>query len=384
MQNWLFIIDHLKGGGAEKITIDLIGVLKKYANIKLLLLDGSDAEMTDAHIETLTLDIHPDFFAAGLWHKRSFVLCERDLARLNHLVQEARPDKIIVGFWYGYYITPYLPKNIYIYLWFHGQAFNLKRRPRPNVFRRYKENRRLKREVAAFRAICEHKNLIFVNDDIKQEAAAVLKNALCYTVPNGVNEQAVLSLAAQKITDLCDDNLHAKRWDCVFVGRLNIEKQVDHAITAFAKSGLTGKMAIVGAGSLLDELMQLCVQLSVADRVEFLGWQKNPYPFIAKSRCLILSSKEEGCPLVVVEALMLDVPVAAYDINAGVRGQLAGAPLDRGLAVPQDVDDLAVKIADLVQNPYVVPKATKKALGIEKMARDFAAVLMDSATNATH
>ena len=54
----------------------------------------------------------------------------------------------------------------------------------------------------------------------------------------------------------------------------------------------------------------------VADRVLFKGFQKNPLPWIKGARMLVLSSDSEGFGNVVVEALLLDTPVASTRCRA--------------------------------------------------------------------
>jgi glycosyltransferase involved in cell wall biosynthesis len=66
-----------------------------------------------------------------------------------------------------------------------------------------------------------------------------------------------------------------------------------------------------------QRLRQLAQQLQVADRVLFKGFQKNPLPWIKHARMLVLSSDSEGFGNVVVEALLLDTPVASTRCPGG-------------------------------------------------------------------
>lgn len=66
-----------------------------------------------------------------------------------------------------------------------------------------------------------------------------------------------------------DESSIIKKWDAIFVGRLSEEKQPNVAIKAFAESGLTGRMAIVGDGPLLGELIQLVQALELSERIDF-------------------------------------------------------------------------------------------------------------------
>ena len=217
-----------------------------------------------------------------------------------------------------------------------------------------------------FKQKLDGKNLIVVNDDLRLRYQGSIPNANIAVLPNGINATKII----EQLSNLPHHSKN-KQWDCVFVGRLSAEKQPEHAIEAFAKSGITGRMAIVGNGRLEDNLIKLCHTLGVADRVDFLGWQTNPYLFIKQSKCLILSSNTEGSPLVIAESLLLDVPVVAYDINGGIRQQLYYDSLKRGLVENQNLDMLAKTLSNVVKNPYIISDEDKQRLSMQKMAESF-------------
>lgn len=368
MKKILFILDHLKGGGAERITLELAEQLyHRGFNVYFLILDQHDVKMpVSFDVPVYYANINPKFFRAGMWRKRDYKLTNDECLTINRIINEVSPDKIIVGYWYGYFVAPALPKTIESIFWFHGQAFDLKRRVTKNLFRWYKEARRFYFEKKGFLNIVKEHKLIFVNDDLRKECLPFIDDKLLFTLPNGVNISKIQSLAG---------NQKEKKWDCIFVGRLSPEKQSEHAIQAFANSGLSGRMAIVGDGQMKEELIELCKQLNIFDRVDFLGWQENPYPFIQQSRALILSSKTEGSPLVILESLSLNTPVVAYHINSGISSQLNHNDLVQGLVNNQDLDDLTRKLSQIVKQPYTITDDDKKQLSIEMMTNRFIEII---------
>ena len=81
-------------------------------------------------------------------------------------------------------------------------------------------------------------------------------------------------------------------------------------------------------------------QLRLGDNVQFKGYQANPYAYIAKAKALVMSSRWEGLPTVLVEAAYLNTPMIAFDCNYGPgelsQGGQFGKLLDQG-----DVQGLA-------------------------------------------
>lgn len=78
--------------------------------------------------------------------------------------------------------------------------------------------------------------------------------------------------------------------------------------------------------------------------VEFLGITDNPYPHLRRFDLLVLPSRDDPFPLVVLEAMLLGTPVVAFDVGA-VREQIG----DAGVMVPaEDTGALAEAVSRLV------------------------------------
>jgi len=95
------------------------------------------------------------------------------------------------------------------------------------------------------------------------------------------------------------------------------------------------KLVILGEGELKDYLVKLSEELGlktyVWDRdklsesfdVYFLGFQKNPFKFIARSKLFVFPSLWEGFPNALVEAMACSVCVVSSDCRSGPREILA-------------------------------------------------------------
>ena len=123
----------------------------------------------------------------------------------------------------------------------------------------------------------------------------------------------------------------------VWCGRFSHEKNVEgllHVWARFSANKPRNQLVLIGDGPEQPEMRALAssLGLSVADdpgdtraQLVFVGKQDEPAAFMAGGHALVLSSRVEGLPMVVLEALALGLPVLAADCPAGgVRTALIG------------------------------------------------------------
>lgn len=77
------------------------------------------------------------------------------------------------------------------------------------------------------------------------------------------------------------------------------------------EDGCSFCIQILGQGEREQELRRLACRLGVEAQIKFLGFQKNPYPYLHESDIFVSISHSEGLSLVICEALILGVPVVA-------------------------------------------------------------------------
>lgn len=103
------------------------------------------------------------------------------------------------------------------------------------------------------------------------------------------------------------------------VGRLHHVKGFDLLLEAIAKIGGSAlHFHILGDGEEEDNLKQQSLRLGIQERISFHGFQDNPYHYMATADALILTSRYEGLPNVVLEAMALGCPVVAFESPGGV------------------------------------------------------------------
>ncbi|NBC11856.1 MAG: glycosyltransferase, partial [Gammaproteobacteria bacterium] len=136
------------------------------------------------------------------------------------------------------------------------------------------------------------------------------------------------------------------------VGELSRRKDFMTLLRGFAqlRAQRCCRLMILGEGSERDALLAEATALGVADDVTLPGFVPRPYAEIAHADLFALSSRWEGMPLVLVEALALGTAVVATDCPSGPRELLADG--DQGRLVPVgDAAALAAAMAAALAAP---------------------------------
>lgn len=137
------------------------------------------------------------------------------------------------------------------------------------------------------------------------------------------------------------------------VGRLNPQKGFDTLISAFAKlkARLPARLVIFGEGNERAALEQQAAELGLTeDEFQMPGFTQNPFALFARADLFVLSSRWEGFPNVLVEAMACGAPVVATDCPSGPREIFEPGTLDR-LVTVDDVDGLAGEMHRVLTNP---------------------------------
>lgn len=120
----------------------------------------------------------------------------------------------------------------------------------------------------------------------------------------------------------------------VACGRLTAQKAFHDAIDALAqvRRSLPAHLWIIGRGELREALEQRAAAAGVSDAVRFLGFQANPFKYMAAADLFVLSSEFEGFGNVIVEAMACGTPVVATDCPHGPGEIISDG--ENGLLVP--------------------------------------------------
>ncbi len=107
----------------------------------------------------------------------------------------------------------------------------------------------------------------------------------------------------------------------VAVGRLqNNIKQFDRLIETYKASNLAAKgieLLILGDGDDKESLQNLIEKLKLESDVKLMGFVENVSEYVKNAKYLVLSSRVEGFPMVLIEALVQQTPVISFDCKSG-------------------------------------------------------------------
>jgi len=126
----------------------------------------------------------------------------------------------------------------------------------------------------------------------------------------------------------------------ISVGTVFPQKGFDRLIKAHKRlleEGLKHKILIIGDGYDFKNIKSLKSKLEVDETVEMVGFKDNPHPYCKKADFYILSSRYEGFPTVLFEALILKMKIIATDVS-GVREMLEEGKL--GLVIENSEESI--------------------------------------------
>ncbi|MGH1518926.1 glycosyltransferase [Chryseobacterium sp. JK1] len=115
----------------------------------------------------------------------------------------------------------------------------------------------------------------------------------------------------------------------VTVGTVYPQKGYDRLLDVHKKlidEGLQHNLIIIGDGYDFNKTLDQLHSLGLQGTAKMLGFSSNPYPYMKKADFYIMSSRHEGFPTIIAEALILNKPISATDIS-GIRDLLQDGKL---------------------------------------------------------
>ena len=177
-------------------------------------------------------------------------------------------------------------------------------------------------------------------------------------IHNGVNLENAIKLSKEN----CDFNFGTIP-TFICLGRFDKNKNfslVIDSVSALKKRGIECQLILLGEGEKEVELKKQVKTLELSERVFFLGYQTNPYSYIARSKVLCISSYSEGFPTVALEAMALGIPFVTTPVS-GASEELSDNE-KCGLVSDRNAEEYADKLQKLLTDSELYEQMSKNCL----------------------
>ncbi|RNA60789.1 glycosyltransferase [Chryseobacterium nematophagum] len=173
--------------------------------------------------------------------------------------------------------------------------------------------------------------ILVISNKLEEEMMKLTKNdsqrKKLIKIYNPIDKNDTLNKANEPIHDMPFENSHLPTF--VSIGTVYPQKGYDRLLNIHKKlldEGLPHNLIIIGDGYDFDNIQALLDKLNLQETVKMLGYRSNPYPYLKKSDFYIMSSRHEGFPTIIAEALILNKPISATDIS-GIKDLLQDGKL---------------------------------------------------------
>lgn len=135
----------------------------------------------------------------------------------------------------------------------------------------------------------------------------------------------------------------------LMVGEFNKNKCQSESVQALSRlNDPTIHIVFAGEGSTMSSVRKLAKDLGITDRIHFLGYRTDIPRLLRGSLALLLTSRREGLPRCILEAMSLEVPVIATDIRGSNELLADGAGI---LYQVGNIESLRKAMDYIINNP---------------------------------
>ena len=179
-------------------------------------------------------------------------------------------------------------------------------------------------------------------------------------IPNAV------ALTTHTVKMLPDED--TSKLSIVAMGRFSREKGFDILLRAFVKLKdiyPNWTLTIAGDGPLHTQIESLRDELGLEGRIHLPGLVKNPHQILKQADLFVLSSRWEGWPYVLLEAMSCGLPVISTDCRTGPSEMIRDG-VDGVLVPPEDVEALAAAMDRLMSDESKRERLGSRALDVNE------------------
>lgn len=346
MKKILFLIHDLGQGGAEKVLVNLVNNLdsSKFDITVMSLFGGGVNEQflkPEIHYLTVFKQMIPgnSKLMKLLSPKQLHRLFIKDKYDIEVSYLEGPCARIISGC-----DNPCTQ----IISWVHGEQHT--RGAASSSFRN---------EAEAERCYSRFNRHVFVADTVKQDFLSLFPQSNpCDVLYNTIESDFILKKSIELAQEILDDG--AVR--LVSTGTLKEVKGFDRLlriVQRLKQDGYNIHLYLLGRGPLKEELENFVAKTGLNDQVSFLGYQTNPYKYVAKCDVFVCSSHREGFSTAATEALIVGTPVVTTLVS-GMK-EMLGENNEYGIVTENSEEALYEGIKTLLDNPELLAHYEKQA-----------------------
>ncbi len=344
MKKLLFLIHDLGQGGAEKVLVNLVNNMDpKQFDITVMVLFGGG--------------VNESFLAPHI----RFVVCRKKMFRGNsHVMKLFSPKQLHKKYIKDTYdvelsylegpcariISGCQSPNTKLISWIHAEQHTMK--ALSAAFRSEKEARKCYDRFD--RTVC-------VSQGVREYFCRILDfQKPCEVLYNTVESDKILQNAAEPWQ--CED----KKIRLIAVGSLKPVKGYDRLLRIIRRLRAEHydiHLYILGIGPLQKELERSIDAEALTDTVTLLGYDTNPYKYVAKCDLFLCASHAEGFSTAVTEALIVGTPVCTVDVS-GMK-ELLGNQNEWGIVTDNDETALYQGVKRLLDDPALLHHYKKQA-----------------------
>ena len=331
----LFLIHDLGQGGAEKVLVNLVN------NINRNEFDISVTVLFGGGINEQFLK--PDIKFKAVWPKMI-----PGNSKLMKLVSPKQLHKIVVKENYDIEVS-YLEgpsarvisgcqnKNTKLISWIHGEQKSLKK-----VSESFRSKKEAKKCYEKFdQTIC-------VSETVKKDFCKLLNyQRPCCVLYNTVESNKIIEKSKEPVPELESD----KFFKLIAVGSLKTIKGYNrllHIIFRLKQENKKIRLYVLGIGPQEKELKEYVEKKGLKENIIFLGYQTNPYKYVAKSELFVCSSFAEGFSTAATEALIVGTPVCTVNVS-GMK-EMLGEDNEYGIVTENSEEALYEGIKNIVDD----------------------------------
>lgn len=361
------VIHSLRGGGSERVAVNLLRGLDKHEfSLTLVLYEPIFDYPLPGDVDVIILDIPPTWNIFKL--TGNFI---RKIVRLAVVIKKTHPD-IVFSLLTSTNITVILAKVLsrvrckMIASEQTHPSVNLNNEPYGGITRYLMKHTYPKadRIVAVSEGI--KKDLIEAFS-LPQEKIEVIYNPIDIIEAEMLSHEPVYHPWFFENVPIV-----------VAVGRLTKQKGYPHLMQAFSavRQSSPCRLVIIGKGEDEGNLARMVKALGIEGDVQFLGFQENPFKYMARSSVFVLSSLYEGFGNVIVEAMALGLPVISTDCPSGPSEIIEDRK--NGLLVPvKDEKALAQAMVDVLSDHELRKSLSEEArrraqsFGLDRIVKQY-------------